>query len=386
MAIEKEDAQKKRFDDEVSEAKAKADYYEQVMTALNTEPRYQEFFRNYPEEEVAVFKKDYAQKRVRWHFNKSDSLALKAKFSNRFREYCQNAFEQIQARKLFNIMSLWMSKQLDVTGTEVSYDWYAWTRNVFNCPHVSPITKEEVDVFLLFLAEADDNYSIRSSFFPVELLYFLEDEDKKGSQRWDKDEYDCDYHYNAWFRFYDQHYYAHHFKDLPGTRINLEFKYLRHYNKVMDSKKTTVGTQPSPNMVFYHKEKETLFNQFENIDFKHFYWAKKKVDEEFDFASSINIDVIHLTEENIIIPIEHHDDWREGVKIACEKYHRSMVKRIIWDVYDEYLDKMATKDNFEDWGMKPSDYSETDRADRIERIIKGRAFMGEPANLDFLKQ
>ncbi len=383
MALDENDYLKNQLKKDIVEAKEKEAYYLQVLHELNTEERYAHFLKPFPRERVEEFKKDYARQRVYWHFNKNSHSAFRDRLDNRYFEYCQIALKRIQDRKLFNAISLWASKQLDVAGIEVSYDWGYWTRNPINCPHISPISKEDIEVYIQFLQQADFDFSVTDNHYSVDLFSFEDTEQEFGALRWEGELAD-DSFFGPWFRFYDHYYNTRFYKDLPGTRMNEEQRYIWIYRDWKNAQAPKSVTQEAKPKIFYHSEKEKLFELFEDKETKELYRSYKEMHEGFWFADSIEMDAIYLTEAKELIPIEYHDDWREGVKIACEKYHREMTIYLIWGVYQEYKNKLAANDSFEDWGVKPSYYFKI-REEAVFEMIEGRKLVGEPANLDFLK-
>jgi hypothetical protein len=291
--------------------------------------------------------------------------------------------KNIQERKLFNAISLWASKQKDYEGIEVSFDWGYWSNNPINCPHISQITKEEIELYIQFILQLDFEVTITRDFFSVDIFSFEESENVFGALRWDGEKAE-EYHYGPWFRFYDDYHHTHFYKDLPATRINEEQKYISIYRDWKNAQNPKPPMPASKPFISYFNEKDKFFELFEDNETKQLYKSYKKMMETYSFSGDIDMQVIYLTEAKELVPIEYNNDWREAVRIACEKYHRDMTIYLIWGVYAEYKNKLATNDSFEDWGVKPSYYTKV-RDEAVFEMIEGRKLCGEPANLDFLK-
>ena len=212
---------------------------------------------------------------------------------------------------------------------------------------------------------------------------FYESESSNDS-RWEGENIDdTENYYGRWFTFYDQYYGTAEFKLKPGTRINNEYKYIRHYHQTLRDNEPVI-TPPVflPHLSIY-KDKDEFVNLFEDKEFKLLYKAHKRQMGGYEFAENIDMDIIYLSEAKEVIPVEDHDDWREGLKIACEQYHRTKTIQILEDVFDEYRILCDMEGGFEEWEGTPELPMFSDHDEYISKIFKGRKLMGEPEDLNF---
>ncbi len=381
MSNDENDYLKIKLQNDAIEAKEKDAYFKEVTNTLNTDERLLNYFKDFDEKSVQEFKEFYAHRKVSWRFNKYSQTEFKASLDERFHGYCVTALKNIQYKKLFHAMSSWMSEEETFDGIVISWDWYEWIAKPLSCPFLPPIEKHEVQCYIDFLNQVGYDFSVEDTYLNLSPDDFFETDQEKGEDRWKGDDEDDDYKYCSWFQFYDKCYDTEHFKLKRGTRSKKENRYvLRAYEEQSKQNPIDPNIVHAPYINIY-EEKENFIRIFEDSEFKHLYRAHAAQMEQFSFTEEIDMEIIHLSEADEIIPIESNDDWRKGVKIACEKYHRETTNLLIWDVYEEYLIFKTIKDGFKEWESENT--AEAHRQEAANRILTGRRLMGEPEDFNF---
>jgi len=359
-------------------ARQKDIYSKQVLHTLNTDERFINYFKDYEETSVQNFKNYYINQRTHWHFNSKEIKDYKDKQNERFYNYAITALKHIQFKKLFHVIASWMNKECNYDDIEISVDWDKWCKKPFSCPYITPIQLHEVQCYKDFLNQLEDDFSFNHMYINVSSFDFVEDD--SGKKRWeDKD--DAEYFYSRWFIFFDQRYGTAYYKLKPGTRVTNEFKYIWHHHKTQ-RENAPVTHPPKLPSIYMYRDIDEFVSLFEDKDFKELYKAHKRWNDEINFASEVDMEIIYLSEAKEIVPVEYNDDWREGLKIACELYNRNKTIQILGDVFDEYQILRDMEGGFEEW-EEDKHPSFTSREEHISNILSGRRLMGEPEDLNF---
>ena len=360
-------------------ARQKDNYSKQVLHTLNTDERFINYFKDYEETSVQNFKDYYINQRTHWHFNADELKKYKDKQNERFYKYAIDALKHIQFKKLFHVMASWMNKECNFDGIELSIDWNKWCKMPFSCPYIPPIQLHEVECYKDFLNQLEDDFSFtHQMYINVSPFDFVEDD--SGKKNWEGKD-DPEGYYGRWFTFFDQRYGTAFYKLKPGTRVTNEYKYIWHHHKTQ-REIAPITYPPELPAIYMYRDKDEFVNLFEDRDFKELYKAHKRWNDEVNFASEVDMEIIYLSEAKEIVPVEYHDDWREGLKIACEQYNRNKTIQILEDVFDEYQILRDMEGGFEEWEADKHP-SYTTREEHISNILSGRRLMGEPEDLNF---
>ena len=380
MSNDENDYLKIKLQKEAIEAKEKEAYYKEVCNTLDTDERLLNYFKDFDEQSVKEFKEFYAHQKVSWRFAQYNQTEFKAKLDERFHDYCVSSLKNIQYIKLFHAMASWMNEEVVFDGIQICWDWHQWHAKPLSCPHLPPIEKHEVQCYIDFLNQVGDDFAIDDNYIHLSPDNFFETDEAKGADRWiGQDE---ELMYGSWFKYYDKCYGTEYYKLKPGLRVNKENKYIyRTHEEEAKQNPIDPNAVHAPYLHFY-TEKENFIRLFEDSEFKHLYRAHAAQTEQNNFAEEIDMEIIHLCDAEEIIPIESNDDWRQGVKIACEKYHRETAILLMWDVYEEYLVFKPIKDGLKDWERDSDTYDEL-REQVANRILTGRRLMGEPEDFNF---
>ena len=379
MNNDENDYLKVKLHKEATIAKEKEAYFKEVTNTLDTDERLLDYFKDFDEQSVKEFKEYYAHRKVHWRFAEYNLTEFKARLDERFHKYCVDGLINIQLKKLFNTMASWMSEEVVFDGIEICWDWRQWLTKPLSCPFLPPIEKHEVQCYIDFLNEVGYDFSVADNYINLSPEDFFETDEEKGADRWIGD--DAEYTYGSWFKYYDKCYDTEYFKLKPGTRVKKENVYeLCAYKAAGMLKPIDPNFVQAPYLSIY-EEKENFIRLFEDSDFKHLYRANAAQKEQYSFAEEIDMDLIYLSKAAETVPIESNDDWRKGVKIACEKYHRETAMLLMWDVYEEYLIFKPISGGFKEW--EGEDTSQAHREQVANRILTGRRLMGEPENFNF---
>jgi hypothetical protein len=362
-------------------AKQKDIYSKEVLNTLNTEERFVNYFNQFEDSSVKLFKNLYVQYRTNWHFNPYNKIDFKNRINQRFYKLAITALKNIQLKKLFNVMSSWMNKECNFPDIEVSIDWEKWCKKPLSCPHIEPIQLHEIECYKDFINQLEDTFFFAHMYINLSPMSFVEDKELKGS-RWEG-EYGQEEYYGRWFTFFDQRYGTSYFKLKPGTRVTNEYKYIWHYQKTIQENAPQITPPEILPTISIYSNKDEFVNLFEDKEFKQLYKAYSRWKDELRFAEDIDMDIIYLCEAKEIIPIEDNDDWREGISIASDKYCRNKTIQILEDVFDEYLILRTIDEGFDEWEESHNMATFTTHDEHIKKIFNGRKLMGEPEDLNF---
>ncbi len=303
-------------------------------------------------------------------------------------EKAAEALAIIQLKKLFDVMCQWDANLLKLDGIDCSWDFLPWEEDIFNCPFISPVTDEDVKLYLQFMdTEEWDKHT------EVMLIHY-------ESYRDEDAEYD---RIPAWFIFENDHSGNDKYLQLPKERTEKEEFYRGFWFKERDAEfekkyesgelKRHVPDERPQISIHKYTDVERFIQEHEGKDvliaFRKYYdyfteqLIREDPDDEEDGWLNEQVDSIihHLTGVKEKIPIEANDDWREGLIEAFEAYERKQIKEALPYAYSDYQMRRELNIDTADQ-KKKSDNAEHARF-RREQILRGRELNGEPRDFNF---
>lgn len=305
----------------------------------------------------------------------------------------RECFWQIQQRKLFNMQCQFRAGKIKIPEIGSVYEFSFWGQHIAHCPFLSPVTEEEVDLYLAYL---------KSDYCNVEGLAFAH-----GWQSYDEyhREYDDGSNYDddddegsevmpPWYVFYDMHMGTSEmltYPDLRGERETMYRKLAREhngFNRRMEEAVAQTAHIPLPLPYVSGHEEQWLMHFAERYDtFENRELLRNKLNVEGEFGENFEEIKYELeTAYDLVLsvakekwPVEWNEDWRMGLIKAAHKYRVHKIAQSLPFVFEEYqmrLELGLTTD--EEPPVMPQSFHDS----RAE-ILLGRKLMGEPEDFDF---
>jgi hypothetical protein len=404
------DFYKKQEDDASSNSRLAEEIYNDIKKKL---PEIYAYFGGYAPWSIDTMLSFYLHKRHYFSRSAEYFTSKSEKIELGYHPGAEEYLKQIQYKKLFDLQGLWRAGQKKIKGIDIAWEFRPWFHDIFHCPFLPPITCDEVDLMIRFLNETPvdlhnwetdvwdydwENYEYQKityaereeielqEFYQTYVLALLED---RG--------------YPPWYEFYDTYNGTGGILMLPDIKFPKEVFYRRLYHKHMEKEKKEKaikeGKAPEPPPVGRHQlpalglEKDysledatnEFVEEFESPRIKRLWKCYKKV-ENYDVknAEVLNeeidsiIDILKTTKEKV--PIEEHENWREGLIISYRKYKYRKTIEAIPAAYDDYLLRLETGVGFahpdeKRWAINLDDMK--------KEILEGRRLNGEPMDFDY---
>ena len=123
---------------------------QQTIKRLTSDAAIQDYFKYFSDSSIESFISGYATLKSLFmeYSNTYENIAEK-----QYTEYAERAdhcLKEIQLKKLFDVRCQWGARLIDIDGIETSGDFFMWSGHVLNCPFLTPITKEEFDLYMRY--------------------------------------------------------------------------------------------------------------------------------------------------------------------------------------------------------------------------------------------
>jgi hypothetical protein len=386
------------------------DIYKDLTKKL---PKIRSHYHGYAPWSIDHMVRTYAHKRFNFTWSAKYYTGKAEKIELGFSPDAEKYLKQIQYKKLFDIQGLWRAGQKKIKEIDCSFDFRPWFVDIFNCPFLPPITRDEVHLMERFLLET-----------PVELHMWEID---VGDYDWESYEYQKisyaereeielqefyqnyalaifeDRGYPPWYDFYDTYNGTGGILMLTDVKFPKELFYMRLYNKHEEKEKKEQakkeGSVATPKPKAHHQlptlgldkkyssEQATndLVDEFESPEVKRLWKCYKKV-ENYDvkdaevYSEEIDsiIEILKTIPEKV--PIEEHDDWQQGLMISYRKYKYRKTIEAIPSVYEDYLMRLETGVGF----AHPEEKRWPINLDDMKKeILEGRRLNGEPMDFNY---
>jgi len=331
------------------------------------------------------FISEYAHAKVRWieygpqhvEWNLRDDLQWLNDSTKRIGE--------IQQKKLFDLQCQWRAEKVEIKEIRITYDFYYWEKHILDCPFLSPVTREEVNLYTQYL---------RSSNFEKELGWL---------QRWQdyneiKDAYNSEEdNLPEWYEFHNGRTGASSFLLLPDVRGDKEEFYLslwreEAHGKAEKAKKEAAElkelteaagislplNESLPSLDYYKHGWLTWFvSTFEDKETQKVfeqYGGERNYHSDYDEFVEQDLRMLRDAEEQV--PIEAWYDWKEAIHRTAHKYMTEKIIETLPLAFEQYCINLDLKIPFSE--LKPDDnkwYGES--------ILRGRELNGEPRDFNF---
>jgi hypothetical protein len=322
---------------------------------LETNERYQNFFKNYKSRDVEQFIKEYASHKAEL-YEKRNELESSLEFSQI--EYLLDAEKFINVilqKKLFNLQCLWIAGNIDLPFIEYSGDFGYFESNIRQCPFIEPITEEELALGIRYLQEEDDETDPHDTNwqeycrFKAWDLAADEDDDDDADELLEKIDYSiyCEEEMPQFYNYYDTHFKTGYLFNLPPNRLYREHAYLmavrekNHREYIEASKDKPADPEKDLQYLHYYYQKDVFVENTEDPITKKLNNAKYVFrSSKFDFDEPCNnyIDfLLRLRKSGETIAFEPHEDWHESLRLTVARTKQRKIAEMLPYAYQTYL-------------------------------------------------
>jgi hypothetical protein len=400
-------------------------------------PKIIEHFSAFEKWSVESLVQQYAHERHR--FVKSASFYTKhaEKIQFEYRLEAGECLKYILQKKFFNIQCLWRAGRITLPGMDTTLDFHRWIDDLYNCPFLEPISRQEVDILIDYLQkhphEADvGKHTYDWQDYPYLKLCYFEQEEIEPEEFYKT--YVCviinDNGIPPWYNYYDTFIGSGGLLGLPDIKFPKELYYRRLYTErrtnIAAEQAKKEGKPPAsipkaphrkPTMGLDMNSDEAIaefVELFEPRDIQKLYrcYCIVEKDEARYPAEDTSMDEDEPDEDGIMdtrddeweeeprgpskddldtawyalrearepVPMEAHADWRVALVEGYRKYKIRKIIEAIPAAYDDYLMRMETGIGFE----KPEDTELPQYMQEAkENILKGRKLAGEPEDFNY---
>jgi len=333
----------------------------------------------------AGFIDEYAGEKVRW-------LEWGPKYMQWLEkedlQWVNNAFErlkEIQQKKLFDAQCLWRAEKLIIEEVKLTNDFIYWEKDILNCPFITPVTEEEVEMYMQYL---------RSFNFENEQGWFSFWQDYKGIKAAYNDDNETR-NFPDWYDFHNGRTGLSVYLLLPDIRGEKEEFYLRLWSaeikrqhELEKKKKENEPQAPvaqqdmRPRLNYHNNGWLTWFvSTFEDKQTQEMF---QRYGGEHPFSGSDSDEFLHndlttLGKADGLVPIEAWFDWKEAIHKAADKYRREKIAEALPIAFEQYRMNIELQIAFE----KPETETENPNEGLSGAILKGRELNGEPRDFNF---
>ena len=368
------------------------DLKKEFIEDLTNNEEYKTFFKNYDPKSIAPFILKYAEHKV--HLIKCKDVFLKEEAHNKILQYREDTLERfswIKQKKLFNLQLLWRAEKIKIKEIDLSYDFEFWEEHIDDCPFLSPIIEEEVNVLKEYLKLNNLDYINRFNWHEWQSYGEIMTPNQDGSSS-----------YPEFYKLYDGHLNTGDLLNLPNIRGEKEERYWRlDWDRKKAIKDEEELKNPKPPYVpivtpeYLHKGSEELLDyvrlfekdehiielfRLNDLDMQevrrsHSDWDDENIDESLQL----------LFEASEPVTMEANDDYELAIVNCAQKYINQMIIEELDVVFEEYNMlaelKISKSENLDELmelkkTASPRKYYDTD-------ILDGREASGEPRDYNF---
>ena len=344
---------------------------------MRSNPRYKEFFEPYSESSVESFITRYASMKQMYLLNGDRWVESAENDSLRFTNLAENCLKEILRKKLFNLQCQWRAELIQLQGVEICDDFDVWSKAVFNCPFLEPVTEDELNVYMRYQNSEDYEELYFSSYdwqdyIRIKEAYNPEDDNSEAILI-------------PWYEFYDSNYGTGALLLLPDIRGEKEEFYADLARKKAREKwdeehKNEVKAVVKDYIPYNDKDFiEKFIRTFEPPKMLKYFNAYYHQSREQDAWDDRMEDALReLEDADEICPVESHPDYRQAIVKAAHDYRNRRIIEALPGVWERYLQQREMGLSFppdsKDYGI---------REVMKNLIIEGRLLNNEPPDLNF---
>lgn len=297
----------------------------------------------------------------------------------------------IQRKKLFNLECQWRAEQVQVPGARLTADFEDWHEHIEQCRVVPPISPDELALYDAFLAQLTDPDDLRDRNEWTRWWFIRRYPDVEDIETED----DLEQMLPEWSHFYDLHRGTGHLRHLPDVRGDKEHRYVQAGFRAREQEDPSPPyvPDPRPRLALYGPEFDDfvreLLRRFEPAATLRHFEAKLYLDETDATEDRLDLPLALERLHNAglqPVPIRAHADWRAAVIEAANLHYLAQLRAALPRAYEDYCQR-------ETLGISHARPRERKRYLKegphvrfealAEQVVKGRAALGEPEDLDF---
>lgn len=331
------------------------------------------FLQRYSESCHENFLKQYAEIKTSILLD-LDEMVETAEFGDTvFKSFADARIWDIQQKKLFDQQCLWRAERVRIPEIESTKDFYYWESDIQLCDFLTPITEQELELYIGFLNNCTDD--IHSPHFYQQWQAYDEFKGNTLVTSLFSSEFP------AWYEYHNLRTGNGALFELPDIRGEKE----EFYKKVwIDSARHHVqepaGTRKPLAFFSDDQDRMELVSQIEPKRFIHqmkrFYDLREKRNSHEHIEETLRF----LIDIDRPVPIEGHTDWREAVIAAKNKYVNQQIAEVMPLVYEEYCMRMEL-------GIAHQCAPNKNQRDFVNSlkapVLEGRKLNGDPADFNF---
>ena len=340
-------------------------------------PSMQEYFKSFSSSSIESFISSYLIDKY-FAYSNADSYQQRAeKKRSRWIDEAEDHLKIILNKKLFDYQCLWRAEKVTNEYIRITNDFLVWQEKIFSCPFIEPLTQEDIKMYQDFLLQTVEDYDNIAEQYELQNY----DDFKINYQGNEEDGLQLP----DWYEFHNLRTGNSSLLLLPDIRGEKELFYARLFVKDRDKDLPPYIPNPDlnkPHLSAYDKENLLFFvNTYEDeetrIKFANYFEVFKKhtLDRDYD----LNELIMYMEEEEEIIPIEAHYDYRTALYIAYNKFKLNKLAEHLPYAYEHYLFNKKMGIPFEEGDNFYEDLSNN----CLKMILDGRALNGEPRDLNF---
>lgn len=353
----------------------------EILDELNTNPKYGEFLNQYSEHSVDSFKKYYAMRKAYVMINGARALEDEEYKALEYSLMAEEYIWHIQQRKLFDLQCRWRAEQVKIKEIEAASDFNEWSEKIEMCPFITPITKEEFELYMSFV-DTSKMEDIQTDYITT----WQEYEDFKAHYTDIESDYYI-YEIPGWYEYYENKTGLGSLYLLNDIRGEKE-EFYREICRANERKKNEEAMKDKPKSVidrrpyfdYYNSEVMLKFlSKFEDGNFIIKWQAYiNSLEAEDDPVLEYAIETLQNATEDF--EINYNRSWRAGIIAAANEYKRKRLLEELPKAYNDYQFRLANGLGFKMHFEKRHKYNaEFDK----KIILDGRELNGEPRDFNF---
>ncbi|MDP3149156.1 MAG: hypothetical protein Q8N83_08510 [Ignavibacteria bacterium] len=323
-----------------------AELEKEIENDLRTNPKYRDFYEQYRPSSIEDFIKSYTQKKMLWIKYGEVYVESKQNRALRYKTIARKLLSEIQQVKLFDMQCLWRAEQLEIPGITITQDFIYWEYNIENCPFLTHISEEELDLYKEYALT--DDADIPTGYFHYWFDNWQDYDEIKRSFVNDDDDYVTA---PEWYLFYYNRRGGAPCAYLPDIRGGKEDFYFTIWRK----HKLPLSTQPPPQPVetrpgfsyFDHDSILEFVKLFEDRKIREYagvMMENKQAEEDDDLLEAIT--TLKHADEQVEI-VSENLPWRDAIMKTVELYERQQVYKELDGAYSSYLQRIKLGIPFE---------------------------------------
>jgi hypothetical protein len=358
--------------DEIERIVERDRLYREIREDLCCNSRYERFFSHFDDASVHDFIAYYAGRKSEYLLHGESRLHEAESAQLYFRHLAERCFWEIQQKKLFDLQCRWRAGEVALPEIEVSRDFLVQEFAIRSSYLVSPVTKEELQIYIDYLQS--DLYTPESH-----------------QSRWQ----DYDYFSTAWrsgeavfpkwYVFYDEAIGCGDLFSLPDLKGERERKYLRHAppHRGANSGQNLPAPVKKPELKPDYKTLEFFVYTFEDKSLARVFEATENTtrhrdDDRVEEA----LQILRLSESPVPMPAS--GDWRHAVMAAADAFRRKSLIQALYGVFEEYRLRLGAGLAFaESTDEALVEMLRAGVARYKEAILQGRRSLNEPADFGY---